>query len=101
MDVMSDDLKDPGSPVEGDPIEWYDREYADDVTPIADVTVTDEVPVVLDGDPTPRGGITVVPPRGASDRAAPGRVVAAAVDERASRPGARHVDPCWSPRRSS
>ena len=40
---MSDDLKEPGSPVEGDVIDWYDRAYpADGAAVEGDDTVLDE-----------------------------------------------------------
>src|SRR4051794_12817248 len=49
---MSDDLKDPGSPIEGDAIEWYDRAYPDDH--VAAATTTDTVDLTPDvtGDDT-------------------------------------------------
>ena len=41
---MSDDLKEPGSPVEGDVIDWYDRAYPADGAAVegGDDTVLDE-----------------------------------------------------------
>ena len=74
-------------------IDWYDRAYAEPTGAAADGAATD---TVLDDGSAPPVASPWYRRGGAAGRAPPGRLVAAAVAERARGPRARHVDRRWS-----